>query len=247
MNPITRARNIPIQVNLEKQKQMQMENKKYVSHKKAEPFIQSHINWCWATCAKIVGIQYCHLNSRPLLFSQQIRDIPRNDLRGLRLSVCGTREGAITVDALQMLIVEHARSPEKNLSGNFPEDDNAKERALRYVITGSIHSKSPDIIVAGDYYNQASLLDVLPDELDAAIGLSNPFIANYRRVDETFHSVVLSPISETRLRLYDPWDGYQEEFSKLQLFKSGFLTNQGPGIIQWIQYIRSENRAEKTR
>ena len=55
---------------------------------------------------------------------------------------------------------------------------------------------------------------------------------------------MLKRISENRLKLYDPWDGFQGEFSKQQIFSSGFFNNQGPGVIRWIQYIRPEKTVE---
>ena len=70
--------------------------------------------------------------------------------------------------------------------------------------------------------------------------LGYPFIGNYQRQDGTFHSVVLFPTPDFQLELYDPWDGFREKFSKTQIFKSGFLTNQGFGLIRWIQFIRPE-------
>ena len=54
----------------------------------------------------------------------------------------------------------------------------------------------------------------------------------------SFHSIILRPTADSTLELYDPWDGFTEQYSKEQVFQSGFLTNQGAGIVQWIQYVR---------
>lgn len=206
--------------------------------RQANGYIQNHINWCWATVAKIVGLEYCLKYNLPIHFQQTEADIIRTDLCGLRLDICGRSGGYVTVDAMQLNIVEHAKDPWNNPNGNLPEGDAAKERALRYVISGRTDALFPVVILAGHYKNRNDLLSSLPAYVEEAMILGNSFIGNYQRTDGAYHSVVLSPITENRLRLYDPWDGFQEEFSKQQLFRSGFLNNQGAGAIQWIQYIR---------
>lgn len=207
----------------------------------AAPNIQNHVNWCWAVAAKIVGIEYCLRNQIPCPIIDQTqrvsRDIIRKDSSGLRLHVCGSYQGKTTVDAAQLSIVERAKDPINNPDGNQPEGDSGKARALRYIITGYPESDIPSIQLAGFYADPHDLLSTASLSIAEAINLGNPFIGNYRRQDGTFHSVVLTPLTESTLEIYDPWDGYREQYSKFQLFKSGFLTNQGPGIIKWIQYI----------
>ena len=204
------------------------------------PNIQKHINWCWAVVAKIVGISYCRNNSLPCRFSEDtsVCGVVRKDHCGLRSCVCGSCYNEITVDNVQLDIVDHAKDPIRNPDGNLPEDDEAKARALRYIVTGDPYDLSLNIVVAGLYSNTQDLLSTSAAFIDEAIGLGNPFIGNYLLEEGNYHSVVLFPISKWQLDLYDPWDGYKERFSKLQIFKSGFLTNQGKGIIKWIQYIR---------
>lgn len=221
-------------------------NSKHIfnQRKKANGYIQNHINWCWATVAKIVGLEYCLKHNLPIRIHQDGLDIIQTDLRGLRLDVCGRFQGYVTVDAMQLSIVKHASNPLNNSEGNLPEGDAAKERALRYVISGNADTLFPIVVLAGHYQNENDLLSSSPKLIEEAIILGNSFIGNYQRVNGTFHSVVLSPISENRLKLYDPWDGFQGEFSKQQIFSSGFLNNQGPGVIRWIQYIRPEKTVE---
>lgn len=213
----------------------------FYERRQANGYIQNHINWCWATVAKIVGMEYCMKHNLPIRFQQTEDDIVRTDLRGLRLDICGRAQGYVTVDAIQLNIVEHASDPKTNPDGELPEGDAAKERALRYVISGSVDASAPVVILAGHYQSKNDLLSYLPDYVEEAIFLGNSFIGNYRRADGTYHSVVLSPTSGDRLNLYDPWDGFREEFSTQQIFRSGFLNNQGLGVIQWIQYIRPGN------
>lgn len=207
-----------------------------------KPYIQNHINWCWATVTKIVGTSYQLQLNLPNQFLVNRRNVGaiRKDHSGLRPDVCGLYEGEITVDALQLEIVEHAKDPLRNPDGNLPEDDEGKARALRYIVTGDPYNLSLKIVVAGLYSNVQDLLSTSAVFVDEAIRLGNPFIGNYLLEDRNYHSVVLFPISKSQLDLYDPWDGYKERFSKLQIFKSGFLTNQGKGVIKWIQYIRPQ-------
>ena len=202
--------------------------------------IQNHINWCWAVVAKIVGLEYCRRNNFPIHFSANTccGMVARKDHRGLRPHTCGFAHRGMAVDALQFDIVEHAKDYFKNPDGNLPEDDEGKARALRYVITGNPYSQTPEIIVAGFHSDVYDLLSTSAALVDEAIKLRTPFIGNYLLEDGNYHSVVLFPITESQLELYDPWDGYKERFSKTQIFRTGFLTNQGKGIIKWIQYIR---------
>ena len=72
--------------------------------------VQNHINWCWATAAKIVGVEYCHRNRLPIHAGINIEhaNTIRKDCQGLRPQICGLCKGMLTVDAMQLDIVEHA-------------------------------------------------------------------------------------------------------------------------------------------
>lgn len=48
-------------------------------------------------------------------------------------------------------------------------------------------------------------------------------------------------MAEPSIILYDPWDGYIEQYSVTQIFRTGFLTNRGKGLVKWIQYIRPDS------
>lgn len=212
-------------------------------HRIAAAFIQNHVNWCWATSAKIVGIEYLRQKYGEHCLNQTFcntaqEGVIRKDHQGLRLQVCGVYQGNVVVDAMQQDIVEHAKDPVKNFDGNQPEGDAGKARALRYIITGNPNSVFPEIALVGSYFNTQDLLTSSESLVKEATELGYPFIGNYRRHDGTFHSVVLFPTPDLQLELYDPWDGFREKFSKAQIFKSGFLTNQGVGLIRWIQFIR---------
>ena len=126
--------------------------------------VQNHINWCWATAAKIVGVEYCHRNRLPIHAGINIEhaNTIRKDCQGLRPQICGLCKGMLTVDAMQLDIVEHAKDTYRNPSGNLPEDDEGKARALRYIITGNPSSISPEIVTIGHYWDEQGLLDSSP-------------------------------------------------------------------------------------
>lgn len=206
----------------------------------AEQIIQNHINWCWATAAIIVGTEYCLRYGISPHFENAmgVSIVIEKDLPGLRRQACGYYQGKITVNALQFEVVEHTKDPEQNPTGYLPEGDEAKARALRYIITGDANKSFPEIIVAGLYHDKRSLLISSPSQIAEAIDLGNAFIGNYQKRTGSFHSIILRPTADSTLELYDPWDGFTERYSKEQVFQSGFLTNQGAGVVQWVQYVR---------
>lgn len=210
-----------------------------IMNKGAMPYIQNHVNWCWATAAKIIGVQYCCRNHiRPHLSALLGASVIRGDQTGLRPQVCGESGGRLTVDAVQLAIVEHAKDLDYNPEGNLPENDEGKARALRYIITGDPDSYSPEIVICGHYRASQDMLSTSANQIREAMERGNCFIGNYRRQNGLFHSVVLCPNPEFQIELYDPWDGYKAQYTLTQMFRSGFLSNMGPGVIQWIQYIR---------
>ena len=112
----------------------------------------------------------------PIRFQQTEDDIIRTDLRGLRLDICGRVRGYATVDAMQLNIVEHASDPRANPDGNLPEGDTAKERALRYVISGCVDASAPVVILAGHYQSKNDLLSYLPDYVEEDVYKRQPNI-----------------------------------------------------------------------
>lgn len=206
-----------------------------------EPFIQNHVNWCWAVAAKIVGINYLKLSAKYNLDSiaERVNAVTKlnSEITGLRLEFCGNENGHIAVDALQYDLVLHACNRVFNPVGILPEDDEAKARAIRYLLSAANLNELPRIETLGTFSDMQLLVPTYERHLVEIIGYGYSFIGNYMKANGCFHSVVLTPSHARSLELYDPWDGYKEIFSMKQIFKSGFLTNQGLGIIQWIQYI----------
>ena len=147
----------------------------------------------------------------------------------------GLREH-IFADAWQYDIVKAARSPIFNPSGDKPEGDVGKERALKYVIAGDPDSETPVIRTLGKYDDKHSLYQIYGQSLFDLLDCSGCVIGNYQKLNGSYHSVVLSR-TEKGLKLFDPWDGFADEFTVEQIFQSGFLSNSGPGIVKWIQYV----------
>lgn len=165
----------------------------------------------------------------------------RDDVRGLRTEACGLVSGKIVVDAIQLDIVNAAKNMTTNFDGNSAEDDMGKVRALHYIITGNPNAALPEVAIAGYYLDTHDLLTTSKNSIDEALEFRNPFIGSFLRIDGNYHSVVLFPITESSIMLYDPWDGYVEKFTVTQIFRTGFLTNQGKGLVKWIHYIRPES------
>ncbi len=165
----------------------------------------------------------------------------RDDVQGLRLKVCGRTRGRVVVDAIQLDIVNTVKNMATNSDGNSAEDDMGKIRALHYIITGNPHATLPEVMIAGYYLDPHDLLASSRNSIDEALALRNPFIGSFLRADGNYHSVVLFPITESSIVLYDPWDGYIEQFSVTQIFRTGFLTNHSKGLVKWIQYIRPDS------
>lgn len=192
-----------------------------------------------------MGEVYCYRNGISLppnlcLMKEKCYSI-RDDVRGLRLEVCGRTRGRVVVDAIQLDIVNTVKNMATNSDGNSAEDDMGKIRALHYIITGSPNATLPEVVIAGYYLDPHDLLASSRNSIDEALALRNPFIGSFLRVDGNYHSVVLFPMTESSIVLYDPWDGYIEQFSVTQIFRTGFLTNHGKGLVKWIQYIRPES------
>ena len=201
------------------------------------PYIQNHVNWCWATAAKIAGLYYCSTERRPPLWQEGPACL-RSDPTRLRADYVGHDGEQFTVDMWQQAIVQHASDPVKNPDGNLPETDAAKIRALRYVVTGDIHSSAIEVVSIGQSQSETDLLTAAGAEIREASAHGRCIIGNFIKISGLSHSVVLIPKSDKLFLLYDPWDGYSDLVTDRQVFQTGFLTSQGPGRVAWLQYIR---------
>ena len=197
------------------------------------PYIQNHVSWCWATAAKIVGFHFLMSTGKSIKPEQ---GIIVESMVGFRWDYVRKSCEHIFADAWQYDIVKAARSPIFNPSGDKPEGDVGKERALKYVIAGDPDSETPVIRTLGKYDDKHSLYQIYGQSLFDLLDCSGCVIGNYQKLNGSYHSVVLSR-TEKGLKLFDPWDGFADEFTVEQIFQSGFLSNSGPGIVKWIQYV----------
>ncbi|MFR4350201.1 MAG: hypothetical protein ACLT3H_00865 [Roseburia sp.] len=209
--------------------------------KKPEPWVQNHENWCWAAAAKIVGLHFCKRKGirPPVLWEEQYPNgIVREDLTGVLPLYSGCVGGMVTVDAWQYKIVERARDAINNMHGNLPEYDDAKVRALRYVVTGNVNDTSIQIAEHGFYNDEMPLWsqECFPD-IERALDGGFALLGNFVGMSGMAHSVVLLPLGNTRIGVFDPCDGSYELYSRRQVFGTGFLAQGGTALIQWIQYI----------
>lgn len=209
-------------------------------------FVQNTSSWCWATCAKIVGFDYLYRNLNVNNFLDLIKKyegigdiylkygIPV-DINNLRIDYTGFFNGNSTVDVWQLSIVANVFQ-NKEIENHLATDDD-KERALKYVITGSIYGNI-SVKTIGQYYSYDNLLSRVDINIKSLIKEKKYFIGNYvLKNTGVAHSVVVIFYDETRVLIYDVWDGYKQIITLEECFATGFLTNKGYGYIQWIQYI----------
>ena len=199
------------------------------------PYIQNHVSWCWATAVKIVGFHFLMSTGKSIPIKPE-QGIIVESMVGFRWDYVRKSCEHIFADAWQYDIVKAARSPIFNPSGDKPEGDVGKERALKYVIAGDPDSETPVIRTLGKYDDKHSLYQIYGQSLFDLLDCSGCVIGNYQKLNGSYHSVVLSR-TEKGLKLFDPWDGFADEFTVEQIFQSGFLSNSGPGIVKWIQYV----------
>ena len=199
-----------------------------------DPYIQNHVSWCWATAAKITGFHIL-LTMGKNIPQKTKRRIIHFPLAGLRQKYVEERDGEIFVDGWQFDIVEVAKTTLFNPVGDRPEGDEGKERALKYVITGDPESKEIEVRTFGQHGSTNTLYQAYAHQLVTILDRVGCVIGNYQKTNGNYHSVVLIKTSHG-IQLYDPWDGFFENFSVEQIFQSGFLSNSGSGIIHWIQY-----------
>lgn len=215
-------------------------------------YLQNRINWCWAAAAKIVGLHY--KNQHPYFGFTIEHPAPDPEQRALGYvsppeltggvrtqdlaGLCHPceREDGFYIDAWQRAIV-------MNTGGRFGEagdlagGDAEKMDALRFVVTGDPNTCEIRAVSLGQCDSATPLLDAYPELLGAQIQNQNWMIGNHLQETGQPHSVVLMPDEKGRVRLFDPWDGFSEVYTPAQLFRSGFLSSLGRGVIRWVQYI----------
>lgn len=76
-----------------------------------------------------------------------INSLQLTALEGIRANVVGQKDGMFLRDVWQRLIVMNANSEYPGLVGNWSGDDEAKEKGIKYVITGKCDSALVKVVV----------------------------------------------------------------------------------------------------
>ena len=215
-------------------------------------YLQNRSNWCWAAAAKTVGLHY--KNQHPCFGFTIECPAPDPEQRAMGFvsppeltggvltrdpeGLCHPceREDGFYIDAWQRAIVMNAGS-RRGEEGDWPGGDAEKMDALRFVVTGDLNTCEIRVASLGQYDSPIPLLEAHPEPLGIQIQNQNWMIGNHLQESGQTHSVVLMPDEKGRVRLFDPWDGFSEVYTPAQLFRSGFLSSLGRGVIKWIQYI----------
>lgn len=177
--------------------------------------MQIRSNWCWAVACEIVGNQY----KKSELYSNK-------HLASTLVEIC------------QEEIVQNANTIIPGVVGNFPGDDEAKIRGLKYVVTGDCNSDLINVVNLGTYDMPESLLELYRREIELVLKSNNYIIGNAVLFPENVcHSFVLMGLTNNMIQVFDPWNGSANEYSLDEVFESGFISARGVGVIKWIQYI----------
>lgn len=212
-------------------------------------YIQNRTNWCWAVACKILGEQYKKQYSEFIFSINKVGDVTEeeykrgvvtNELDGLRMEHIRLENGRCFIDAWQRAIVMNASLTNRGVDGNFPGDDTAKLRGLRYMVTGDCESRLIDAVNIGRFDSENSLLHDYYEYILSAFEEKHYLIGNAvlypRKVCHSF--VLLAWLPEDRITIYDPWNGKIKNYPVEMVFYKGFTSILGHGVIKWMQYIR---------
>lgn len=182
-------------------------------------FIQEQSNWCWAAACKMVAQQYkidCFISKWSL-------DNKRTNIS-------------------QESIVLNANTVRPGSCGNFPGDDDAKIRGLKYAVTGDCDSRLIDVETLGTYDMVESLLERYDKEIMEVFRNNHYMIGNAVLLPYGIcHSFVLLGMQQNKIRTFDPWDGSINLYTMKEVFEEGFYSARGFGVIKWIQYIKENS------
>ncbi|MDE6950948.1 MAG: hypothetical protein K2P64_08540 [Lachnospiraceae bacterium] len=223
-----------------------------ILQKKNMEYIQNRTNWCWAVACRIVGEQYKRnhteysfepvgVNTEACGGTRQYqgKTIATDDFEGLRMEIVESRNNVCFVDIWQHAIVENANSIYRGIGGNFPGDDMAKLRGLKYVVTGQIESGRIRTASVGKYDSEYSILHGYHRQLKEVFEKNRYLIGNAVLSPQMIsHSFVLLDWGEDdEVTVYDPWDGNVQQYTVWDVFLRGFRSARGTGIVKWAQYI----------
>lgn len=211
---------------------------------KPQEFNQNSLYWCWVASAKKIGFQYNSMKShidpteRLLSFCSEFGLENQDCITGVKvpysdkllLANTGCRSGCHTVDAWQYIIAQKC----VNNPGNIYYYGNDTQKALALK---TVTSQSNSIVSLGHWLGNPDTNMVMMDSLNNELKKGNYILANISLLNGNQHSIVLMPSGNGTIRIFDPWDGYEECYHPYQLFRDGFLTSLGIGIVKWAMYI----------
>lgn len=193
-----------------------------------KPYIQNRTNWCWATCAKMVGIRYNSLyKNLSFLPSGAVVVNPSYSLKDDGIGY--TIDGKPTIDAGQQAIVKYIFGSDVNMPGTGTQAANA----MRYVTNNQAEPRS-----AGQYDDDGSKLRAEWKGPDEALNAGLYLIGNLWEIG-IGHSVVIQSYNRAadRFTIYDVWNGETIYTTKQKLLTDGFKSSVGTDSITWVYYI----------
>ena len=212
-------------------------------------YIQNRTNWCWAVACKMTGGQFGRntgyftgnriYNVLGPALGKAVQPVVRTrEAEGIRKEIVPEERRTYVVDAWQRAIVMNANTICPGSEGNIPGNDEAKIRGLKYVLTGDCYSSAVKIRTIGSFDMRESLQDFCEERMQSVFGSHNFMIGNaILHPKGVSHSFVLLGVRDHSVMLYDPWDGSIRTYSASAVFRDGFASAMGTGIIKWIQYI----------
>lgn len=217
-------------------------------------YIQNRTNWCWAVACKMVGEQFkrnhpeldfcipsCREgNEEADIEAVHEKGVRTNDRNGLRMDVVKWDGESFCVDPWQRAIVMNANTESPGTDGNWPGDDEAKEKGIKYVITGKCDSPLVKVVSIGNFNYDKSILYYHYMRMRTAFAQNKYLIGNAilypNRVCHSF--VLLDWTAEDQILLYDPWDGCFGSHTATEVFCNGISVPLGRGIVKWAQYVQ---------
>ena len=224
----------------------------YIENKQQDnsaQYIQNRKNWCWAVACRMVGEQFKRNHPEfdflispcgdTAMGDEEGKGIRTDDRKGLRMDIVEWDGESFLVDSWQRAIVMNANTECPGFDGNFSGDDIAKERGLKYVVTGQCDSNLIQIANLGSFDSRESLLAHYQDQLYAVFQKGDYMIGNSilypRGISHSF--VLLNWTENNKVLIYDPWNGSYAFYPAEDVFYSGISVALGNGIIKWVQYI----------
>lgn len=214
-------------------------------------YIQNRRHWCWAVACKIVGEQYKRLHGGydfTIIGDSSIacgnvtayeyeHGVVTDNQEGINWALQHT--DVIRVDAWQRAVVMNANTNKYiGYDGDASGDDEAKARGIKYYLTGDIYSDKVRIETLGFHDDMISVWDKYRNQIMASIRHQEYLIGNAVLQDRNdFHSYVILCIEGSKAMLYDAADGNILYCNVEEVFKSGFKSGSGRGIIKWVQRI----------